>query len=394
MDKNNQVTQLSREELKEIVKKRKKKKALIVSLVAIGVMLTAVTAGLLIWNAVRLKPIKRTEEQARVVGQVGEYDIYYDEFSYLVGIHRSDIENKYGEVDWNGDSEASKKAVNELTAAVLRDIEQIYVVLELCEEHGIKTDERKINKQVNEKIQSVIDTSFGGERDGYYDWLEKNNLSDAYYRLVCKMNILEEQLLEKLISDGDYIKYNIDNRVDFSKYVSENDEAMCSVHIYYPKIYKKYTRNEDGQIVSYMADVSAQTKAEAAEALTEIRAAKNNDERMEIFNKFVGNKYMVEGITMETTDPIYFWEGLMDDEYEDAAEELGEYQVSDVVETEDGYYIIMCMPKNTDYIKANADTLLSRYQGAKLLSLENKMAEKLSFKCSDISALIVKELTK
>ena len=128
--------------------------------------------------------------------------------------------------------------------------------------------------------------------------------------------------------------------------------------------------------------------------LAQVKAAKSDSETAEIFKSLVGHKYLVDGITMETTEPIYFWEGLMGKEYEGAAKGLKEYQISDVVETADGYYIIMAMPKDTDYIKANADTLLSRYQGAKLLSLENEMAQKLSFKCSDISALISKELAK
>lgn len=395
MSENNKSKPISREELKEIVKKRKKKKIILVTCITVAAIIVATLVGVLIWQLVRVKPIKRTAEQAEVVGKVGHYDIYYDEFSYLVSIHKKDIEYKYGKVNWDGNSDFANKCKEFVMQDVLEDIEKNYIVFTLCEQNGIDTDSKEINREVNAQIKTIIKEDFGGKRAEYKNWLEENNLSDAYYRLVCKVNLLEEKLLSKLIDDGDYIEYSVRNFPDFVEYAKENEDFMCTTHIYYPKWYKSYERDENGKVVSFLENVSEKTFGLAnntAQALSQIT---DNSQRYAAMNDYIGNcAYYVEDITMANTDAVYFTRGLMGEEYESAVATLGEYGASGVVETKDGYFIIMKLPKDEGYIDRYAEDLLNKYQIAKLLLLENQLAKELEFECDDIISLVSAELGK
>ena len=384
MSENNKKSVVSRDELKQIVKKRKRKKMLIVSCIAAAVLVVAVVVGSLIWNAVSVKSVKkRTDEQAQTVGTVGGYNVYYDEFSYLVGLHKADIEFKYGTVNWSGNSDFANVCAEFVQKAVLEDIEKNYVVLALCEQNGIDTDGKEINKKVTEQVKSVVDNSFGGKKREYLSWLSENGLSDAYYRLVVKVNILEEELLYKLVEEGKDIEYSIRNYQDFVEFAKSDEGFVRTTHVYYPKYYKY--KDVDPEASRYSCE-------QISEALREIE---NNSDRYDAINDYIGAcPYIVDGYTMNTLDGVYFVEGMMGEEYESAALSLDEYGVSNVVETDEGFFVIMRLPIDKDYVEKKADTLLSNYQMAQLILLENQMAEQLSFECDNVSARIKEELGK
>lgn len=395
MSEQNKNKPISQDELKEIVKKRKKKKIILVTCIIVVAIAVATLIGLFIWQMVRIRPIKRTAEQAKVVGKVGDYEVYYDEFSYLVSIHKADVEYKYGNVNWDGDSDFANKCKEYVMENVLEDIEKNYIVLTLCERRGIDTDSREINKQVNQQIKTIIKDDFGGKKSAYKDWLDENGLSDAYYRLVCKVNLLEERLLSKLIEEGDYIEYSVKNIPDFVEYAKKNDDFMCATHVYYPKWYTAYHRDENGTLVTYLENVSESTSTLAASAAQALQEIADNNQRYEAINDSIGDcKYLVEGITMANTDAVYFTRGLMGEEYESAVSALDDYGTSGVVETSDGYFVIMRLPKDEKYIDRYAEDLLNKYQIAKLLVLENQIANEIEFDCDNIMSLISAELGK
>ncbi len=395
MSENNKSKPISREELKEIVKKRKKKKIILVTCITVAAIIAATLIGLLIWQLARVRPIKRTDEQAEVVGKVGDYDVYYDEFSYLVSIHKADIEYKYGTVNWNGNSDFANKCKEFVMQDVLEDIEKNYIVLTLCEQNGIDTDSKHINREVNQQIKTVIKEEFDGKRSAYKEWLSENNLSDAYYRFVWKVALLEEDLLDKLIEDGAHIEYSEKNLPDFVEYAKENDEFMCTTHVYYPKWYKDYKRDENGDIVSYLKNVAEKTSSLAQSTAQVLSEITDNSQRYAAINDYIGScAYYVEDITMANTDAVYFTRGLMGDEYESATAALDEYGVSGVVEIDEGYFVIMRLPKDEDYIDRYAEDLLNKYQAAKLLLLENQLAGEIEFECGDVMSLVSAELDK
>ena len=73
-----------------------------------------------------------------------------------------------------------------------------------------------------------------------------------------------------------------------------------------------------------------------------------------------------------TGNGFYFAKGEMDERYENAAFSLPVYGASDVVEVEDGYYIIMRMPIEQSYVNRNLDTLKGNMHFVKLNAMVNE----------------------
>ena len=71
----------------------------------------------------------------------------------------------------------------------------------------------------------------------------------------------------------------------------------------------------------------------------------------------------------------YFARGEMEEAYEMAAFALAEYDVSEVLETDDGFYIIMRLPKDGDYIERNFQSLKEQ---SYFIVLNGKVEEKLA----------------
>lgn len=379
MSQRDEKAALSSEQLKAIVRKRKKKKIILVIIIAAAVLIVAAAIGVIIWQILRVKPIARTDEQEKVVCHVGKYDVYYDELSYLVQIHRSDYIYRQSNSTDGGLADMQTY----VTGEVYEDIKKNYAVLALCEKYGIETDSRSLKSEVNDKIKDIIDGDFDGDKKKYKKWLEENGLSDAYYRLVTKVNLLEEKLLDALVQNKSEIKYSLENYKDFISYAKESDDIMRTTHIYYPKYYKYKNVN--------VSETRRQVEAIAAS----FKSIESDSERYDAFNDYIGRcPYMVEGYTMETLDGVYFTYGMMGEEYEDISRSLSEYDTSDVIETDDGFYIIMRLPKDSAYIEKNGDLLLSSYQQARLLVLEADMADSMEITGADIAALVGSVLEK
>ena len=69
--------------------------------------------------------------------------------------------------------------------------------------------------------------------------------------------------------------------------------------------------------------------------------------------------------------------------YEQAAFALAVGEVSDVVESEDGFYIIERRPISESYVMNNLLELMQRYQYAEVETLLAEHREKLSFEWTD-----------
>ena len=87
---------------------------------------------------------------------------------------------------------------------------------------------------------------------------------------------------------------------------------------------------------------SANTRELAESIRAEIAAAESDDARYDAMRRAIAGKYNDDFADMG--NGYYFLRGEMDTVYEDAAFKLANYEVSGVVETEDGYYIIMRLP--------------------------------------------------
>ena len=79
--------------------------------------------------------------------------------------------------------------------------------------------------------------------------------------------------------------------------------------------------------------------------------------------------------------------------FEAAAFALGEGEVSEVVESDDGFHILLRLPKDESYITAHFDELKSQYQNAQFYAKIDARAAKLTVTEADyVRALDAKEI--
>ena len=78
------------------------------------------------------------------------------------------------------------------------------------------------------------------------------------------------------------------------------------------------------------------------------------------------------------SEGYYFTRGEMIDEFETAAFSLADGEVGDVVESADGFHILLRLPKEGDYITAHFEELKSQYQNAHFYAMIDERADRLS----------------
>ena len=340
----------------------KNKKAIAAWIIGAAALATAIVLVLVFaFDLGPVRPIESTEEQARVVGTVAGFEVRYEELLYVTSINRVSLDVKYGKYDTL--SADDKKAYDdELKALVMDDIKSNYAILSLCREYGVDTDSKEARDFVNDSIESLVD-EIGG-KGKYREWLEKNHLTDAFLRLMYKVSYLEGALVQKLTEGGKEIKYSEANLGEFVNFVLEDESYVKVIHAFYPKDW------------SYSNGKSAQQNAAAA--FEEIQSAVTKSDRFSKMKSAIGQAPFVSGYSVMGSD-YYVTYGQMHEDYESIAFSLGEYEASSVLELEEGYYILMSVPKEKDEIGPRAVEFLTNYRYAVLKRLADEEREQISF---------------
>ena len=301
--------------------------------------------------------VSGTEEELREIGAVGEYTVLYDELYYLVMSCKDMIKNKYGEEIWKDEASAAQYR-DELNAMVMERITANYAVLTLCEEYGYKDplEKKEVADFAHEEIESMLysfavgngievtlNESISGELSYKY---EKGGREKAYefYKEALTLTYLTErvmlltlgtefafgELTDILTGEKEEIIYKAEDIEDFMF----SDEFICTRHI--------LIQNNKGDDV------------EANRALAEEAYQKYLDG--ESMDKLIGSKYN-EDVSMSPTVGYYFTRGEMDEAYENAAFDLKVGEVSGIVETDDGFFIIERREKSSTYMLGNLEHL-------------------------------------
>ena len=344
-----------------------KKKIVAAAIIGVAILAAIIFAVIVIVNGLgRVRPIKSSEQEATVVGECAGFDVRYEELRYVTIVCRAELDRELGAYD---SLDLSEQEIYEkaLEAKVFEKLKENYSVLALAEEMGIKTDSYALKREVQKAIEKFVNENCNDSVEEYKTALASMNMTDSLLRFVYKVDIVEGQILDKLIEDGDRILYSIDEPesvVDFTEYVVNGGDYARTIHAYYPKT-SQY--------------IDASESLERAKATAAALAAEENDEaRYSMMCSAIGSAPFVPGFSL-TNDGVYFTRGQMGEAYESAAFALEYFGTSEVVETADGYYVIMRLEPEIEGARKRVNELLAQYQYSVLYSLENEQKDNIEF---------------
>lgn len=308
-----------------------------------------------------VKPIKSTEEEAAVVGTIGKYDVKYEELRYLVLNYKKDMALKYGEDIWTDPAKAESYR-SELWDQVSRQIVSDYYAVQAMADYyyvggGAEAmmNEEAILNAVQEKVEEAVDEC--GSVRKYKKMLSEQYLTDSLFRFYIAAETCATELffilaqdLGEIESDNEYIK-------DYM----HSDGFIRTNHI-------------------FLKGVSAENRALAEQLYSEIKSSSNPE--MELI--MLKGRYCAD-YTMTTIHGKYFARYTSDygDDYELAAFDLRENELSGIVESYDGYYIIIRLPVEEDYLTANFDDFKDDIMGSEFNKRLAEYKEDLKFELND-----------
>jgi len=271
-----------------------------------------------------------TPRAGKVVATAGGEDIYYDELYFLAMNHIEDMQKEKGE-----DYLRQEGAAEEIADFVWKNLlTRDHALLSVGRDYGLDITEGEIAEEVAKHLDGLITDSFVGGYDEYVETLNKQHMTDRYVRAYLAVeNYLGTAIVKEMIKRGE-----LDTSDETAEAHIYSDELIRTVHVFISNTNDRYTKEENA--------------AHAAAIQAELAAITDDGLRYEAMRDAIGGKYNNDFSDL-SGNGFYFSRGEMAAVYEKAAFALAEYGVSDVVETAEGYYVIMRMPKSEEYIESH-----------------------------------------
>lgn len=303
--------------------------------------------------------LKPSEQDLKVVGTVGEYEVTYDSLRYFVLNYKATLGDKYKDAGSNSEVKAALEAdiLDYVKSAITRN----YAVMQLCEEYGLDINEEAILEELEKQIDATI-VEFGGKKE-YKKALEEEYMTDRFFREYLQLNIALNELTYIFADDLGIIPGTDEEIMDFLL----SDKFIHTRHIC---IYK------DGA-----DDEAKRTKLEMV--LDKL------DNKEDDFENLIG-RYSED--YQDTGKGYYFTKGEFDIIYEEASFALSDEEYSEVIETPYAFYIIKRYAKDDsdeEYFKKNFELLSQQIQYALTYNEVFEVQDKLELALNDYGKSLV-----
>lgn len=266
----------------------------------------------------------------KVVLTVNNQEISYDELRIYMQSNKEEIESIYGADVWSMSVNADGKSYEEMLKDALLD-ELIYTKL-VCSQAqalGIGLTEDEL-LDVDELTAQFL-SNFNEESLKYY------SVNQDIVRQIYKDQMLANKVFESLT-------LNVDTQVT-------DDEARQAVLQYI--LVAKYGYDQEGNSFEYNEEQLAEAKERAEELYTLAQTTSD------FYNFALANT------DDEDEVEIIVGRGEMKKELEDVAMKLITGELSNVIETEDGYFIFYCVEeKNQEETDARKEEIIRERQEA------------------------------
>ena len=293
-----------------------------------ALLLTAVLCGMLT-GCEKYPPIRQTDRESKGVYTFGEdratYDLY--RFIYMSSRKKAESEDPKA-VPKTAEEKAAAHARDQ--AAALEDCARIYGLFALCRENGIDP----YSKQINEKVKKAFEKSMANYKDyeEYQKQMADACCNDATYRLYLRYDVLEEELSRKLSNEGKLGPADDAALTDFVY----SDQVACVLWVY--RAYGGgFSETENLSLMN--SALAAATGASEAEFVR------------------IAMQYSTPAALSEEEARHYIYIGAH--QVARDREDLGEVifslkkgELSSIVESADGYYLVRAMGKDAAYVES------------------------------------------
>lgn len=272
-----------------------------------------------------------------VVMTVDGSEVTWSEFFYMLYSSLSQIEYYMGGIYWDElciNDLTYDQYTMEMTATMLK---QLHAVEREAAELGIKLTKDDM-ALIDDNKQNVM-AQYCGE-DATEEDLEAFLLSELYltvdgFEFINRNSVLYEKLFQETVGEGGekITDAEINAYIDAMPYVTAKHILLMTID---PDTNEPLTEEE-----------IANAKATAEDLLATLQAIEDDKERAETFDKLMHEYSEDTGLSI-FPDGYTFTTGEMYAEFEAAAFALEEYQVSEIVESQAGYHILMRLPTTKD----------------------------------------------
>lgn len=273
-------------------------------------------------------------------------DVSFDEYMYYLNTAASTLISYYqsstgGGVDWDGVCIYDKTKTNAewcINEALYNAAQGCVIMSKGKSMNALPTDEQL--KSLEDNI-STIRKNYEESDDpdaAFADALNGQGFTLESFKAVNKINFTLGNIFTSLYGEnGEKL-----SEEKLQTYIEENG-YMTSAHILFRT--KEDVKGENGQTTQEELSDSAKAekKAQAEKLCKELKAIKDDTQRKEKFFEYM-KEYSEDPGKESFPNGYCFTEGTMVEEYTDTTKELKNYEVSDVVESDFGYHIIMRLP--------------------------------------------------
>lgn len=260
---------------------------------------------------------------------VGEYTVNYDLYRYFYLNYRDELRASH--TDANGNIHTAALDAD-IRSRIAEAVCGLYGTVSLADDYGITPSDGDVRAAAVEYVDAIKayhkenKLDFNGE-------LADNYMTEEIFVFLMSLDSLEDKLFAALVSDGGAIEDNDEKLLE----ILAGDDFVRAKQI--------FIENDKGETVE-------ENRAIAEEALAAYRDGVS-------FDTLIG-RYS-EDLAMPA-DGYYFTHMEMIEAFENAAFALQDGEVSPVVESEDGFHILLRLPKDAAYLQENFEDLKSQYQ--------------------------------
>lgn len=291
------------------------------------------------------------------VMNVNGSEVSWDEYMYWLGAAASELSSYYanysdGAIDWDGTCMFDKSITNAewCVKRAKETVAEIHTIDNKAKELGVTVSDEDM-AAMDEQIENVKTTYCTGDDPDaeLKSFLEESFLTLDSYKTIMTMNLRYSNLYTELYGDNAE-KLESEKVLEYA----EENGFVTSAHILFSTV------DDEGEPLSEKAIAAKKEQAEKTAA--ELQAITDETQRSERFFELMNE--LSEDPGKESFPKGYcFTTGSMVEVYDTTSRELEPYAVSDPVESDYGFHVIMRIPTTAD------DTALTPNGSAPLRSI-------------------------